>query len=74
MSNRQPFAVVVADSTRLSVSGSAELLAQLLPIHSPQAILPSDWPASAFGAGWVNVHFGRRVAPFRPIVEVPCAS
>lgn len=55
--NRQPFAAVVALKDRLSVVGSVELLASVLPKHSPTSIMPSDWDAQRFGAGW-RVTFG----------------
>ena len=43
VSMRRPFAVVIANKDRLSVAGSAELLASLLPEHSPNAIIPAAW-------------------------------
>lgn len=39
----KPFAAVVSLQDRLSVVGSAELLARVLPKHSPSLILPADW-------------------------------
>ncbi len=72
MSNRQPFAAVVATKDRLSVSGSPDLLASLLPIHSPSSALPWVWPE---GSSW-QWHAGRpaswvvrEIATGRPVLE-----
>ncbi len=57
-SERQPFCAVVATKDRLSVAGSPDLLASLLPIHSPSSALPWVWPVSLAG----GAVYGERIA------------
>lgn len=53
---RSPFCAVVALKDRLSVTGSSDLLASVLPKHSPSSILPSDW---------IEHHYATRAAPIQ---------
>lgn len=48
------FAAVVSLRDRLTVLGSAELLSQVLPKHSPSSILPGDW---------IEHHYAARARP-----------